>query len=74
MLCVLTNHCASRSRLHEREVTSWRRNAIGNGRKFWHLGEPPDDGRLARCPLTHCHRVPLESYSSQVRQQWHGVE
>src|SRR5215470_12246391 len=33
--------------------------------------EPPGDGRLARCSLTHCRRFPLESHRSQMGLQCH---
>ncbi len=44
----------------------WRscRNATGNGHQPWQHKEPTDDGRLARCSPTPCHRFPLERHSS----------
>jgi len=68
---VLTNPCEWRSCSHMSEVANWWRNAIGNGRQPWQLREPTDDGRHARCSLTHCRRFPLESHRSQRWVQCH---
>ncbi len=66
MLYVLTNHCEWRSCSHESEVATWWRNAIGIVPKLWQQGEPPDDGRHARCSLTPCRQFPLERHQSQM--------
>jgi hypothetical protein len=71
ILCVLTNHFEWRCCSHENEVADGWRNAIGNGLRRWQPREPPDDGRLARCSLTHCRRFPLESHRSQMGLQCH---
>jgi hypothetical protein len=57
-----------------REVVDFWRNAIGSGQKLWQRGEPPDDGRRARCSLVHCHWFPLERQGSQVQSRYHVLE
>jgi hypothetical protein len=68
ILCVLTNHSEWRSCSHEREVTGWWSNAIGNGLRLWQPGEPADDGRHRKCcviPSRPYHPQPFESHSSE---------
>ena len=39
-------------------------NATGNELLRWQPGEPIDDGRRAKCSLTHCRWFPLERHPS----------
>src|SRR5262245_48093087 len=70
-LCVLTTHCAWRSCSHKSEVANWRRNATGTVPLRWQRGEPPDDGRRARCSLAPYQRFPLERHSSLMWEECH---
>ncbi len=74
ILCVLMHRCGWRSCNHENEGANVWHNATGSELQPWQPEELTDDGRRARCSLTHCHRFSLESHSSQVRLQCHGVE
>jgi hypothetical protein len=48
---------------------TWEATVSAANCSRWPSAEPTDDGRRARCSLTHCRRFPLESHSSQVRWQ-----
>src|SRR5258708_5731188 len=71
ILCVLTNHYKWGSCSHESEVADCSRNAIGTVLLRWQREERTDDGRQARCALTHCRRFPLEWHQSQMWVQDH---
>ncbi len=72
--CALMHRCGWRSCSLANEGANVWHNATGSELLPWQPEERTDDGRRARCSLTHCHRFSLESHSRQVRWQCHGVE